>query len=181
MKQTLIFGLMVLFALNLTAQRFISKTGHIYFTSEAPLETIEAHNNQVNSALDTKTGDFIFKIIMKSFVFEKALMQEHFNENYVESDLYPNAVFLGKISNLESIDFTKEGSYKTHVVGNLNLHGVDHKIDEEGVLSVSETGIHASSVFHLKIADYNISIPGAVTGKIADAIEIHVDVDLKPL
>ena len=78
------------------------------FYSETPMETIKADNKQVNSALDSQTGDFVFKVLIKSFVFEKALMQEHFNENYMESDKFPNATFQGKVTNISSIDFPKK-------------------------------------------------------------------------
>ncbi len=181
MKKVIIIALGLGLALNLSAQRFLTKTGHIYFSSDAPLEKIEAHNRQVNAALDSRTGDFIFKVLMKSFAFEKALMQEHFNENYVESDLYPNAIFVGKIPNLDDVDFEKAGTYQVTVMGDMNLHGKSQKIEEDGVLVVSKDGIQATSTFNLEIADYDISIPGAVAGKIADEIQIHVDVNLKAL
>ena len=87
------------------SQKYITKNGYIKFYSETPMETIEAHNRQVNSALDISTGDFVFKVLIKSFEFEKALMQEHFNENYMESDKFPDATFTGKITNLSSINF----------------------------------------------------------------------------
>ena len=97
--------------LEVSAQRYITKNGHIKFYSETPMETIEANNHQVNSALDIATGDFVFKVLMKSFEFEKALMQEHFNENYVESDKYPNATFKGKVLNISEYDFKSNNSF----------------------------------------------------------------------
>ena len=97
--------LVIVTSLSLNAQKYITKTGFIRFYSDAPLEKIEALNRQVNAALDITSGDLVFKVLMKSFHFEKALMQEHFNENYVESDKYPNAEFRGKITNLKDISF----------------------------------------------------------------------------
>ena len=95
----------------------------IRFYSKSQLEKIEAVNRQVNTALLVQTGDFVFRVLIKSFNFEKALMQEHFNENYLESDKYPEATFLGKIINIKDINFTKEGSYPATVEGKLTIHG----------------------------------------------------------
>lgn len=182
MKKTLI--LFLLFTASITAlqaQKFITKTGHIKFFSDAPTEDIEANNHSVNSALDIKTGDFVFKVLMKSFEFKKALMQEHFNENYVESDKFPNATFVGKITNLSDIDFTKDGTYKADVEGDLTIHGITQKIKESGSFIVSNGEIHGNSVFKISLSDYNIKIPKAVSKNIAEEIEITVDVILKEL
>jgi len=170
-----------LISLSSFGQRFITKNGHIWFHSEAPLETIEAHNKQVNAALDIKTGDFVFKVLMKSFIFEKALMQEHFNENYVESDKFPNATFKGKVTNMDAVEFSMPGTYDAKIEGELTIHGITQKITADGIFSVKEDKIDGKSKFNVAIADYDISIPGAVAGKIADVVEVNVDVNLKPL
>ncbi len=183
MKKLIFSMLIALFTVTtLSAQRYITKTGHIFFHSDAPLETIEAHNKQVNSALDVRSGMFVFKVLMKSFVFEKALMQEHFNEEYVESDTYPNAFFKGKILNNSSIHYTIPGSYNVWVEGTLTLHGVTKKVKEKGTFEVTKGGtIHATSKFPIVLKAYNISIPAAVMGKIAEELVITVDEHLKPL
>lgn len=180
MKKTFLFLFaLTLFSTQFYGQRFITKTAHVFFYSEAPLETIEAHNKQVNAALDIKTGDMVFKILMKSFIFEKALMQEHFNENYVESDKFPNATFKGKVTNLDEIDFSKAGNYPAEVKGTLTIHGESQTIQAFGEFEIGEGTINCTSKFTIKIADYNISIPGAVAGKIAEEIEITVDASMK--
>lgn len=163
------------------AQRYLTKNGHIKFYSETPIETIEAHNYQVNSALDIGTGDFVFKVLMKSFEFEKALMQEHFNENYIESHKYPNATFVGKVTNHGDIDFTQPGSYEAVVEGKLTIHGVTNDIKETGTFKVENDMIHGTSVFNIQIEDYDIKIPKAVTENIAETIEVTVDVKLKKM
>jgi len=161
------------------AQRYMTKNGNISFFSEAPMETIKADNNQVNAALDAQTGDIVFKILIKSFQFPKALMQEHFNENYLESDKYPNSIFRGKITNLSTIDFSKEGTYDTEIDGDMTIHGVTKAISEKGTFTV-ESGekIHGKSKFLVKVADYDIKIPGTVINNIAESIEVTVDIEL---
>ena len=141
MKKWIIIVSALIMVLEVSAQRYITKNGHIKFYSETPMETIEANNQQVNSALDISTGDFVFKVLMKSFEFEKALMQEHFNENYVESDKYPNSTFKGKVLNITDYDFKSNNSYDVIVEGDLSMHGVTKKITEKGTLTVSDNGI----------------------------------------
>jgi len=145
------------------------------------MEKIEAINSQVNSALDISTGDFVFKVLIKSFEFEKALMQEHFNENYMESGKYPNATFSGKISNIKDINFTRDGSYTATVDGNLTIHGITKKIVEKGTIEVKGGKIISKAMFNIKPKDYNISIPGAVVAKIAESIQVNVDATLEKL
>lgn len=177
-KLTIILGFI---ALTVTAfsQRFITKNGHIMFYSETPIETIEAHNKQVNSALDTETGEFVFKVLMKSFEFEKALMQEHFNENYVESDEYPVATFKGKIVNSEEVNFSEDGEYNVVVEGELTIHGVTQKIKEKGTFIVAGDQISGESKFIIKPSEYEIKIPKAVINNIAEEIEVTVDIKLE--
>jgi hypothetical protein len=160
-------------------QKYMTKNGYIKFFSETPLETVLAENKQVNAALDATTGDFIFKVLVQSFEFPKALMQEHFNENFIESEKYPNATFKGKVTNLKSCCFTKEGTNPVTVEGDLTMHGVTKTISEPGTLIVTSDGkILAKSKFKLKPGDFNIQIPGAVLDKIASDIEVTVDVEM---
>jgi polyisoprenoid-binding protein YceI len=164
------------------AQKYMTKNGNIKFYSETPLETIEAKNSQVNAALDTQTGDLVFKVLIKSFQFEKALMQEHFNENYLESDKFPNSTFQGKVINLSAVDFSKEGSYEATIEGDLTIHGVTKKISEKGTFTVkSGDKIHGISKFNVKPADYDIKIPGAVVKNIAEVLEVTVDIELSKM
>ncbi len=177
----LVLALLLAMGSTTKAQKFATKTGTIRFYSEAPAENIEAINKQVNSALDTQTGDFVFKVLMKGFQFEKALMQEHFNENYVESDKHPNASFAGKITNLSAIDFTKNGTYEATIDGKLTIKGVTKDVSEKGTFTVSDGVINGKSVFYIQLADYGVEIPKTVMKNIAEKIEITVDVALLPL
>ncbi|MFP4469611.1 MAG: YceI family protein [Bacteroidales bacterium] len=172
---------LLLFTTSAFAQKFITKNGHISFYSSAPLEDIEAHNNQVNAVLDTETGEFVFKVLIKSFQFEKALMQEHFNENYLESDKYPTSVFKGKVSNLHEIDFTKPGTYAAVVEGDLTIHGVTQPVTSKGTFEVKSGSIAGTSEFMVGVDDYDIKIPKTVVNNIAEEIKITVDIELEPL
>lgn len=184
MKKLIFLNIMIVFfAFSGEAQRYVTKNGHIKFYSETPMETIEAHNNSVNSALDITTGDIVFKVLIKSFEFEKALMQEHFNENYLESDEYPNATLKGKIANLDEIDLTTPGNYDAVIEGDLTIHGVTQQVKEKGTLVVSNDKmfVKGNAVFSVLLKDYKIKIPKAVTENIAETIEVTVDINLKSL
>ncbi|MGI8893122.1 MAG: YceI family protein [Bacteroidia bacterium] len=160
--------------------KFFTRNGYIKFYSEATMENIEAHNRQVTSFLDTETGEFAFSVLMKSFQFEKALMQEHFNENYVESDKYPKSTFKGKISNPEVINYKKDGVYNVQVDGDLTIHGVTKKVSTDGTIEVNGGKIIAKSKFPVAVADYNISIPAVVRDNIAKEVEVTVEMAYEP-
>lgn len=164
-----------------TAQdRYFTKTGKIDFYSQAALEDIQAKNNTVTAVLDTKSGAVQFSVPMKGFEFEKKLMQEHFNENYVESDKYPKAEFKGAVSNNAAVNYAKEGSYNVTVKGKLTLHGVTKDVEAPGTVKVSGGKIDAASTFNIKLSDYNISIPAVVKDKISNAIKVNVSTQLEP-
>ena len=176
--KSIIFLLFIFSVLSSNGQKYLTKTGTIKFYSETPIEKIEAHNRVVNAALDGNTGDFVFKVLMKSFEFEKALMQEHFNENYVESDQFPNATFLGKILNIKDVNLEKEGDYPVLVEGKLTIHGVTNSIKEKGTFSVKQGKINAKAKFNILLSDYKVTIPGAVGNNISKTIEITVETNL---
>ena len=158
------------------AQKYISKNGHIWFYASTPVENIEAHNNQAVSILNPEDGTLQFSLLVKSFEFKVALMQEHFNENYMESDKIPKAGFTGKLSNLSQIDFKKNGSYPVEVTGDLTIHGVTKPVTTRGTLIVSGNSVNAKAKFIVMPKDYNIEIPAVVENKIAKEVEVNVDV-----
>jgi polyisoprenoid-binding protein YceI len=162
-----------------SAQIYNTKTGVISFVSDAKLEKIQAVNKQVNAALNINTGEFGFKVLIKSFEFEKALMQEHFNENYMESDKFPLSTFNGKIVNLKDINFTKDGVYNAVVEGDLTIHGITNKVKEAGSFEVKAGKIRGRSQFTIKLSEYKITIPTAVFNKLSETIQIDVDVTLE--
>src|ERR1700761_7143296 len=114
-------------ATNAQTKVYQTKSGKVKFYSSTPVENIEADNNQVDAKLATN-GQMVFMVAIRGFVFKNALMQEHFNENYMESDKFPKAVFMGTISNIKDIDFTKDGSYKVTVSGDMEIHGTKQKV-----------------------------------------------------
>lgn len=172
---------MVLSASVAEAQKYVTKTGYIRFFSTTPIEDIEAHNRQVNAALDATSGDLVFKVLMKSFQFEKALMQEHFNENFVESDKFPNSTFKGKITNINDVDFSKNGKYDVNIEGDLTIKDATKKIKEKGTLEVDGDKVKGLSTFYVQVADYNIKIPNTVTNNIAKSIRVDVDINLEKM
>jgi polyisoprenoid-binding protein YceI len=108
-------------------------------------------------------------------------MQEHFNENYVESDKFPNATFKGKVTNLTEINFTKNGKYKAMVEGDLTIHGVTKKVKQTGTFEIKDGKILTNAKFSIAIKDYNIKIPNTVLKNIAENVDITVNVSLDKL
>lgn len=160
--------------------KFYTKTGYISFYSKAPLEDIEAHNRQVVSFLDAKTGELAFSVPMKAFQFKKALMQEHFNENYVESHKYPKASFKGKILNLSEVDFTQDRLYNLQLEGVLTIHGVDRLLRTTATLQVNGDQLQGRANFSVTPQEFNIEIPALVRENIAKRIDISVQMLYKP-
>lgn len=182
MKKIIILLVIVLATTTFAnAQKYMTKAGTIKFFSETPMEKIEATNRQVNSALDFSTGNFVFKVLIRGFEFEKALMQEHFNENYMESEKFPNSTFNGKITNIKDVNLGKDGVYKVVVEGDLSMHGVTNKVKVNGTVEVKGGKVLGKAVFNVSPKDYNISIPKAVINNIAEAIQVDVNVAMDKL
>jgi polyisoprenoid-binding protein YceI len=179
-KLTAIVIVLMISAGQIFAQKFITRNGHISFYSEAPLENIEAHNYQVTSVLDTETGEMAFSVLIKGFEFEKALMQEHFNEKYLHSDEYPKSTFKGSIKNIEDVDLTEPGTYEVTVEGELTIHGVTHEVSHEGTVEVKDGEIFGNATFPVRLADYDITIPSVVKDNIAKVVDVTVKVNYKP-
>jgi hypothetical protein len=176
---TLFFLLTIVLSVN--AQKYMTKNGFIGFYSHTPMEDIKGDNNQAAGILDISTGDMVFQVLIKSFHFERALMEEHFNENYMESDKFPKSSFKGKIINLSSVDFTKNGTYDVTVEGDLTIRDVTNKITAKGTIEVVSGGINANSKFNIVPEDYRINIPGVVREKINKNLEVTVTMKYAPL
>lgn len=175
-----IFMLLLVSTYGYSQAIYMTRSGQISFFSKTPMENIEAVNNEVTSMLNPTSGEVVFAVLIKSFRFEKALMEEHFNENYMESDKLPKSTFQGKITNLNAIDFSKEGTYPVTLEGDLTIHGVKQHVISAGTFIVSKDKISATSSFSVKPGDYKISIPSLVAEKIASTIEIKVNCQYVP-
>lgn len=179
-KQITAVFITFLFTLSVSAQAYLTRTAKVTFFSTTPMEDIEAVNNEVTSMLDSKKGEFGFVALIKSFKFKKALMEEHFNENYMESNTFPKANFKGTITDLSKVNFSKDGNYPVNVKGDLTIHGVTKNIVVPGTISISNGKISATSKFSVKPKDFGIKIPGAVVNKIAESLSISVDCKYEP-
>ncbi len=175
MKKFVLTMLVALGAYTGFAQKYLTRTGKVSFFSSTPIENIEAFNNESSAIIDASAGDVVFIVPVKSFKFEKALMQEHFNENYMESDKYPKADFKGKISDLSEVAFQKDGIYKVQLQGTLTIHGVARQVTLPGTITVKGNTITATAKFMVKTADYEIKIPSMAASKIAKEIEVNVN------
>lgn len=176
-----VLALMVIGLTNLQAQKYFTKTATVAFESKTPLENIAATNKSGTCVLDAATGNVEFAILIKGFQFEKSLMQEHFNENYLESSKYPKAVFKGKLEGVQAADLAKNGKYKAKANGQLTLHGVTKPHVAEVSLEVKDGKIVAVSNFSITVADYNIKIPSLVKDNIAKVVQVNVSGNLESL
>jgi hypothetical protein len=172
----------ILITTSLIAQdKFFTKSGSISFVSKGVIETITASHRSATCVLDSKTGALQFAVLMKGFEFKKALMQEHFNENYVESDKYPKAEFRGQIVNNSDIAYARDGEYNAHVKGKLTMHGQTKDVEANGKITVKNGKMVAASKFDILMSDYNIDIPGPVRENMSNTVTINVNCTLEPL
>jgi len=159
------------------AEKWQTRTAYVRFFSTTPVEDIEAVNNQVSSILDPLKGEFAFQVPIKGFVFEKALMQEHFNENYLESGKHPNATFTGKIVDFDPSKLTGTGKIKWVLRGKMSIHGQEKEMDIPIELTPKANKGVIEAKFKVVPEDFGIKIPSAVRNKIAKDIEVSVKAD----
>ncbi len=171
----LIIGLQLSCVQNVTAQKvYATKTGQLFFNATGGLEKIAAINNQVDTKFVETTGQIIFGVLIKGFKFENQLMEDHFNENYMESTQYPKADFKGYIKNIKEVDFTKDATYPIQIEGTLTIHGTPQKVSTNGTLQINEGKPAIVGEFSVKIKDYGIK--GLYIGeKIANEAKIKVN------
>ncbi|HRH65098.1 MAG TPA: YceI family protein [Bacteroidia bacterium] len=185
MKKLLLIITLFVSANSLFAQnRFFTKTGKITFDATSPSspDKIYASNEKATSVIDASNGAMEFALLMKAFSFEKALMQEHFNENYVESDKYPKAVFKGSVTNIKDVNLQKDGSYPVKIKGNMTMHGVTKEVTADGKLVVKAGNIVSGvSNFSILLSDFNVGIPSLVKDKVSPEAKITVDISYDPL
>lgn len=166
--------------LNTFAQKQITKTGTIEIFSETPLFTIEGENKKVASILNTETGEVVVSTLVRSFRFHEALVEEHFNENYMESHEFPKAIFKGKIIEFKSLDLSKDGTYDILVEGKLTIHGETNYVKEKGTLIINEGMISANLEFPVSLKAYKVRVEKAYTKAINDEILLKAHFNYKP-
>ncbi len=158
---------------------FETREGYVAFNSEAPQELIHASSNQLIGVLDAGKLSFAFKISMISFMgFNSPLQREHFNENYMESGIFPEATYKGKI--IEHVDLTREGTYEVRTKGKLTIHGIEQERIIRATVINKDGRLRISSNFTVQLADHNIKIPKVVNEKLSPEIQVSVKAELIP-
>ena len=178
MKKIVLLVAATILSSSIFAQIYIAKTCEISFFSKTPIQDIDAVNKITKPLLNTATGDLQMKIVMSAFIFTKPLMQEHFNEEYVESEKFPNALFKGKVN--EKIDYTKDGENKVTVTGKMTIHGVEKELTLDGTITVKGTEITLMSKFKIHIADYGVKVPSLYVEDIAENVDTKLIAVLEP-
>ena len=181
--RTKIFLIILLFlpAVRVLPLDGIYKTdnGNIAFRSDAPLEIIKAASTKLSGRIDENKRTFAFRIPIRTFQgFNSSLQQIHFNENYLETDKFPDATFSGKI--IEPIDFSKSGKITIRAKGILKIHGIEQERIIKSEVTILDQKIHLESFFTVQLTDHGIRVPKIVHEKIANEIKVNVSADLKP-
>ena len=178
MKKILLSLSFLCFALICSGQNmFTVSKGEVSFYSHAPIEDISAENKQPASVINLSSHEIAVIIPIRNFRFEKELMQQHFNEKYMESEKYPMASFKGVI---ENIDLTKDGEYEVSATGVMSIHGVEKEVTLTGTLKRVGNMITITSKFKVALKDYNITIPKLLFENIAEIIEVTMSLEYKP-
>ncbi len=158
--------------------KYVVKTSTVKFFSSTPIEDIEATNSDLVAVVDKESDKFSFRIPIKSFKFDKSLMRQHFNENYMESDKYPHGSFKGKIEGDYSL--TEDGEYDVTAIGTLNIHGVEQKRSIPSTITVEKGVASISSKFQVALVKHKIKVPKIVFYNIAENIDVNIKAALKP-
>ncbi|HEV7351056.1 YceI family protein [Telluribacter sp.] len=157
---------------------YATAAGQTSFFSETPAENISAVNKKTQALLNTTTGELAIRITMRDFDFPNKLMQEHFNENYVESDKYPTATFRGKVN--QTIDYSQNGTYPVSATGQFTVHDVSQNRTLQGQLTIKDNTLTLSSDFDVALTDHKIDVPKIVFMKIAQVIQVKARYQLTP-
>jgi hypothetical protein len=170
MKRIAFVGICLIVSLPLFGQHYLLADSRLHFYSSAPIEDIEAISVKTRSLFDAKTGEIAFVVPIKTLEFENKRMQEHFNENYMESHKYPDATFKGRLSAFER---NKAGVQRVMARGILNIHGVSREFTAEGTLEFRGAAVYLAARFPVRVADFNIKIPRVVFYNIAEVVDVH--------
>lgn len=177
----IVFSVTAIFSAPAHAQKLFTRNATVTFDATAANspETIKAINKSGTCVLDKSTGAVEMAVLIKGFVFERALMQEHFNENYMESDKFSKANFVGKLDNPASVDTGKDGTYKINTTGTLTIHGVSKTVTVPVTFAVKSGNVSATVNFSVLCADYGIAIPSMVADKVGKSVSISITAGLE--
>ncbi len=176
----LLLFFMVCLTIESLGQKYLTRNGYVHFKSNAKVDDdVEAVNRSMACAFDSKTGEIVFNVLIKNFTFRKALMQEHFNENYMESDKFPRATYKGIIADHSKIDFSKNGKHKVKLIGTLTIRDIPKSREDSAELEIRDDMIIITSIFGVACADHDIKIPKLVEDKIAKVIDVDFQVELR--
>jgi len=177
-KLLLLFAFALVF-FNAGAQnRFFTKDAKINFNSSTSLEDIIAESNQATTFIDIEKNEVAFSVLTTSFKFRRALMEEHFNENYMESSKFPKAKFTGKI--VSPIDWKSEKAVVVDVKGELTMHGATKEVTFKATITPGKSSVNAIAELKVTPEDFKIAIPSAVRDKIAKEVTIKIDAVYAP-
>jgi len=177
MKANLSFFLFVFCSIQVSAQKYITEKSAVSFFSHASIEDITADNKKASGIFNAETNDIVFSIPITEFQFAKSLMQEHFNEKYMESDKYPKSTFQGKVSGYSKAG---TGSQQVKATGKLTIHGVTRDVELPGTMDTKDGKLLMKAKFIVKLVDYKVKIPELLWNKIAEQVEVTVDFTFKP-
>jgi polyisoprenoid-binding protein YceI len=176
MKKIMIASISALLVTGtISAQKVVTKDAKVTFDATSSIESIKATNKSGSVALNTLNGDVAARVQVKNFIFAQALMQEHFNENYMESNKYPSATLKGKVTNIGELQLSKNGTYKANVQGTLEMHGITNNVTVPATLIVNNGTINFKANFNVLCADYKIDIPSVVADKVAKEVKINIE------
>ena len=171
--KNLLLSIVLFVAITANAQKIYRAThAEITFFSETPLENIDGTNTDAKSIISTKNNEIAFAAAIVGFHFEKSLMEEHFNEDYMESDKYKAASFKGKI--IGDVDYDKDGVYPVKVKGILKIHGVEKEREITGTITIKDGKLSLLSEFNVKLEDHKVKVPKIVVKKIAESVKVTV-------
>ena len=175
MKKLIIIILVISGIQPFFAQRMIDQHVEVIFFSEAPLEDIKAVNKQAMAVLDRETGHVAVSMLIRGFQFDKSLMQEHFNDNYMESDKFPKATFTGEILNYDPDSLISSEAIKRIVAGELTIHGVTRPLNAAVTFNLINDEVHVKTTFDVRLSDHEIKIPTLVIKNIAEEVEVTAE------
>ena len=179
MKKLLALTLLSLSLTTFAQDRMTTKTGKITFEASVPaFEEVKGKNDNVTCVLVPKTGDFASLVLIKGFKFKLALMEEHFNENYMNSDTYPKSTFKGKIQNFDAAALTSTAKEYT-IKGKLELHGKTNDLTTTAKIRKTDNGIEIISNFTVNASDYDIEIPSVVKSKVSNKVNVKTEFTVK--